>query len=146
MNCSGPVPMEFGSETRNNWQGTARTDGSHGAKHSEDPRFRCNSSTGAVWQGLNVAGSTKATKEPYQQSQGLWMRMEPRLGLFPSRSVRLPNGGLRSQSKGPIHVSMTGDKYFSVDSVVFLGDTDGDRYTYNGLTRPGSNCISGVPG
>lgn len=71
LNCRGPVPMGFGSKSRNDWQGTARIDGSHGAKHSKDSGFGCKPLLGAVWQGLNAAGSTKATSEPSHMSPGL---------------------------------------------------------------------------
>lgn len=69
LKCSGPV--ETGSETRNDWQGTTRIDGFHRDKNSKDPGFGCKPPMAAVWQDLNMSGSTKATNELYHKSVGI---------------------------------------------------------------------------
>lgn len=78
------------------------------------PKGRLYPPMGAVLQGLSVAGSSKASNEAYQQPLTLLASIEPRLGSVPTRSMELPNGSLRSLSKGSIQMSVIGDKLTAV--------------------------------
>lgn len=138
LNCSWPVPMEFGSETRNDWQSTVRIDGSCGARHSQDPGFGSKTPVGVVWQSRNVADSTEATTSPGTLDEH-WVKAG--IGSQQYHEAAKQWSKMSIQGTNP-HVR-DGDELTSVWTWrVLPRGTDGDRQTYNGLTRPGSNCMS----